>query len=131
MKGGRHHRQVDGTYHLAGKKFELLTGSRAQVWHGTAHQTTGGLTKSNLMQNKNGRIVSKRKHNTAKKENRLKKYGWTAKKGKFGAVRIGKAKRSRTRRRRRGKSAKVRRVSIREKRNIRTGRFTAGRRHRR
>ena len=87
MKGGRQHRHADGTYHIAGKKYELLTGSRAQVWHGTAHQTTGGLTKSNLMQNKNGRIVSKRKHETAKKEKRLEKHGYYAQKGKFGAVR--------------------------------------------
>jgi hypothetical protein len=38
--------------------------------------------------NKWGRIVSKKKHATAKKEMRLKKYGYTAKKGKFGYVKI-------------------------------------------
>ena len=85
MKGGRHHRQVDGTYHIAGNKFELLTGSRAQVWHGTAHATTGGLTKSKLMQNKNGRIVSKRMSSSAKKNNHLVKTGWVTQKGKFGS----------------------------------------------
>ena len=42
------------------------TGTRAQVWHGTAKHTSGGLTKSNLMQNKSGRIVSRAKQNTAK-----------------------------------------------------------------
>lgn len=34
-------------------------GSRAQVFHGTAKHTSGGLTKSDLMK-KNGRIVSKK-----------------------------------------------------------------------
>jgi len=36
-------------------------GSRAQVMHGTAHHTKGGLTKTNLKYNKYGRIVSKKK----------------------------------------------------------------------
>ena len=34
-------------------------GTRAQVFHGTAMKTTGGLTKSDLVQDKYGRIVSK------------------------------------------------------------------------
>lgn len=34
-------------------------GSRAQVWHGTAHHTSGGLTKAGLMK-KNGRLVSRK-----------------------------------------------------------------------
>ncbi len=38
------------------------TGSKAQVWHGTALKTTGGLKKEDLMMNKRGRIVSKKKH---------------------------------------------------------------------
>jgi hypothetical protein len=42
-----------------------------------------------LIMNKNGRIVSMKKHKTAKKEKRLVKHGYTAKKGKFGAVKIG------------------------------------------
>lgn len=37
-------------------------GSRAQVWHGTATHTAGGLTKEKLMMNKRGRIVSKARH---------------------------------------------------------------------
>ena len=56
-------------------------GSRAEVFHGTAKHTSGGLEKKDLLQNKHGRIVSRRKHTTAKKENRLKKHGYTAKKG--------------------------------------------------
>ena len=88
----RHHRHEDGTYHINGQKYELLEGSRAQVWHGTAHKTAGGLIKSQLLKNKHGRIVSKKKHNTAKREKRLQKHGYTAKKGKFGAVKINKSK---------------------------------------
>jgi len=76
----------DGTYHVHGKKYEMLEGSRAQVWHGTAYKTSGGLTKSHLMMNKHGRIVSSAKHRTAKKEKRLEKAGYFTKKGKFGAV---------------------------------------------
>lgn len=70
-----------------GKEHEMLVGSRAQVWHGTAYKTSGGLKKSDLLMNKNGRIVSKSKHNTAKKEKRLEKAGYYAQKGKFGAIR--------------------------------------------
>ena len=35
----------DGKYHIKGRKYELLIGSRAQVHHGTAYKTAGGLTK--------------------------------------------------------------------------------------
>jgi hypothetical protein len=47
-----------------------------------------------LVMNKNGRIVSEKKHKSAKREKRLLKHGYTARKGKFGAVKIG-AKKSR------------------------------------
>jgi hypothetical protein len=57
--------------------------------HGTAYKTSGGLKKSDLLQNKNGRIVSKKKHATAKKERRLVKAGYGTKKGHFGAVKLG------------------------------------------
>ena len=87
----RHTRQADGKFHINGKTYELNTGSRAQVWHETAYKTTGGLTKSKLMMNKHGRIVSAKKHATAKKEKRLVKHGYTAKKGKFGAVKLGRS----------------------------------------
>ena len=82
----KHMKAEDGKYHINGAKYELLEGSRAQVWHGTAYKTPGNLLKSNLIMNKHGRIVSKRKHTTAKKEKRLEKAGFFTKKGKFGAV---------------------------------------------
>jgi len=82
----KHMKADDGKYHINGTKFEMLEGSRAQVWHGTAYKTPGGLLKSNLMMNKHGRIVSKRKHITAKKDKRLIKAGFLTKKGKFGFI---------------------------------------------
>jgi len=70
-------------------------GSRVQVWHGTAHHTSGGLTKKHLKMNKWGRIVSAKKSASAKKENRLVKAGFGTEKGKFGWKKIeSKSRRS-------------------------------------
>jgi hypothetical protein len=63
-------------------------GSRAEVWHGNAKKTSGGLLKENLIQNKHGRIVSKKMSERAKKEKRLEKAGYKTEKGKFGAVKV-------------------------------------------
>jgi len=86
-------RTSTGKYSVAGKTYEMLIGTRAQVWHGTAFKTTGGLTHSDLMKNKTGRIVSKSKHNSAKREKRLVKAGYLTKKGHFGFVKKGKTMR--------------------------------------
>ena len=68
-----------------------MRGSKAQVWHGTAHHTTGGLTKKDLMMTKNGRIVSRKKHALGKKAlRRLVKAGYKAKKGTFKLFKRGK-----------------------------------------
>lgn len=83
-------KSANGKYVVQGKSFDALMGTRAQVWHGTAYKTSGGLTKNDLVQNKAGRIVSKSKHSSAKKEMRLVKAGYGTKKGKFGYVKIGK-----------------------------------------
>jgi hypothetical protein len=69
-------------------------GSRRQVWNGTAKRTSGGLTRSDLMMS-HGRIVSKSKHFSAKKEMRLLKYGYGTKKGKFGYVKTKKSRKMR------------------------------------
>jgi hypothetical protein len=61
-------------------------GSRAEVFHGTAKKTSGGLEKRDLLKNKHGEIVSRKKHLTAKKEKRLEKFGYFTQKGKFGFV---------------------------------------------
>ena len=79
-------RSNDGKFHIHGKTFKELVGSRQQVWNKTAYKTPGGLTHSHLVMNKWGRIVSKKKFLTAKKEKRLEKAGYFAKKGKFGYV---------------------------------------------
>jgi hypothetical protein len=84
-------RTSTGKYSVAGKTFDVLIGTRAQVWHGTAYKTTGGLCKTDLMQNKAGRIVSKAKHMSAKKEKRLVKAGYLTKKGQFGFIKKGKS----------------------------------------
>jgi len=46
---------------------EKTIGSRAEVYHGTAKHTSGGLCKSDLKQNKRGGIVSIKASNNAKK----------------------------------------------------------------
>ena len=59
-------------------------GTKAQVFHGSAKHTSGGLKKSDLVQNKHGRIVSRRKQAAGRKALRhLRAAGYTAKKGKF------------------------------------------------
>jgi hypothetical protein len=75
-------------YHINGKVYKLLEGSRVQVFNENAYKTSGQLTKSDLVRNKNGRIVSKKKYNDSKKNNNLLKHGYSAKKGKFGFVRV-------------------------------------------
>jgi len=50
---------------VGGSKYSLTVGSRAQVWNGTAYKTGYGkkdLKRSDLIRNKHGRIVSKKKH---------------------------------------------------------------------
>ena len=79
----RHHKGHDGKYHIGGKSYEVLVGSRAQVMHKTAYKTSGDLTSNELMFNKHHRIVSKKKHATAKRERRLERAGYKPKKGKF------------------------------------------------
>lgn len=59
-------------------------GSKAEVFHGSAKHTSGGLTRKNLMKTKSGRIVSRKKHAAGKKAiQRLFKLGFKPKKGTF------------------------------------------------
>lgn len=87
-------RHDDGYYHIDGKKYKELFGSRVQVWNGTAYKTPGNLVKSQLFYTKNHRIVSMKKHKTAKKEMRLHQYGYFSRKGKFGYVKRTPRKRA-------------------------------------
>jgi hypothetical protein len=60
------------------------SGSKAQVWHGTAKHTPGGLTRKDLMKTKRGRIVSRKKHSIGlRRMKSLRKLGFKAKKGTF------------------------------------------------
>lgn len=78
--------------HMAGKsgygkktRKSKIIGSRRQVWHGSMQKTSGGLTKNDLMLNKRGRIVSKKKHAFGATKGRqfLVKAGYDPKKGSF------------------------------------------------
>lgn len=70
-----------------------MLGSRAQVMNGTAHHTKGGLTKKQLMYNKHGRIVSRKKHTMGKKTiKHLYKLGYKPKKGSFKLFKKGHGK---------------------------------------
>ena len=89
----------DGLYHIKKKNYRFLEGSRVQVMNGNAYKTSGGLTQDKLMKNKRGYIVSKAKHNTAKKEKRLEKAGYFTKKGHFGYVKKSVKKGTRKHRR--------------------------------
>ena len=64
----------------------ITTGTRAQVFHGTALHTSGYLKKSDLIQNKHGRIVSRRMQATARSGKRLLRAGYGTRKGVFGYV---------------------------------------------
>jgi hypothetical protein len=79
----------DGKYHIKGKSYKELFGSRQQVWNKNAYKTDGGLTRKDIVMNKRGRLVSKKKYMLAKKEFSQKKRlfkTYTAVKGKFGCV---------------------------------------------
>lgn len=71
------------------KHFEKTVGSPAEVWHGVAERTSGRNYKKDLLQNKHGRIVSKKRHFLAKKsiKKNLFDKGYKPKKGKFVVMR--------------------------------------------
>jgi hypothetical protein len=65
-------------------EFEVTVGSKAMVYHGTAKHTSGGLEKKDLVKNKHGRIVSRRKMEAGKKALKfLTRKGYKARKGTF------------------------------------------------
>lgn len=69
---------------MAGGAKVPAVGSKAQVWHGSAKHTSGGLTKKDLMKTKKGRIVSRKKHASGLKAvKRLQRLGYKPKKGQF------------------------------------------------
>ena len=69
-------------------------GSKAEVFHGTAKHTSGGLKQKDLMKTKAGRIVSRKKHAAGKKAIlRLFRAGYKPTKGTFTAMRKGRVTR--------------------------------------
>lgn len=66
-------RNKEGGYTVTGVIYETLTGSRENVFHGKSYKTTGGLTKSDLIINKYGKILSKKKSVEETRNNRLEK----------------------------------------------------------
>ena len=82
--------------------YKNTVGSKAQVYHGTAKHTSGGLTKKNLVKSK-GRIKSKKQVAHGKKAiKNLRKLGFVAKKGIFRLFKKsdGKKKRGKTEKKR-------------------------------
>jgi hypothetical protein len=80
----RHTKHDDGKYHINGRKYDLLEGSRAQVWHRTAYRTSGGLTHAGLKQNDEGRIVSRAKSRLGKSQKHLGSHLQSKGSGTFG-----------------------------------------------
>ena len=77
-------RKMKKTAASKGTRKVKAVGSKAEVFHGTAVHTSGGLHKHHLMKTRKGRIVSKKKHALGKKAvNRLFKAGYKPKKGTF------------------------------------------------
>jgi hypothetical protein len=58
----RRDKSDDGFFHIDGRTYDLLEGTRNDVWNGRAYQTSGGLIKTDLLVNKSGKIVSKNKY---------------------------------------------------------------------
>lgn len=54
--------------------FKKLIGSRAEVFHGNAIRTNGGLLANQLMRNAKGKIVSFSKHVSATRDDRVGRF---------------------------------------------------------
>ena len=79
-------RMPNGSYRgNDGKTYSMLIGSPRQVWNGTAYKTGYGkrsMTKKGIIKKKDGRLVSKARSITAKRNKNLGKYIDLAKKNK-------------------------------------------------
>lgn len=71
LKTRNHTKSKDGLYHIDGNEYEILRGTREEVWNGKSYQTTGGVPKSGLIINKAGKIVSKAKSVEGHKNNKF------------------------------------------------------------
>jgi hypothetical protein len=73
LKLHKYARNIDGVYNIDGNIYKTLNGSRQNVCDGISYKTTGGLTKSALIINKCGQIVSRRKSIEEHKSNKFQK----------------------------------------------------------
>lgn len=64
-------KQKDGKYHIDNQIYNKLIGTRQEVWDGNAYKTSGGLLKSDLTINNNGKIVSFNKSISEKLNNKF------------------------------------------------------------
>lgn len=67
----------DGVYVIAGKPYKKNEGTRQEVWDGIAYQTSGLLHKHDLIRNKDGKLISKKKCILASLQNHLEEYNST------------------------------------------------------
>ena len=117
----------------SGRTYKNLVGTRAEVMHGTSFKTSYGrtktqggdaLTKANLKYNKQGRIVSIAKSN---KKGRLLKQlrdaGYTTRKGKFGAVKIGSSNKTHKKQKRKHKRKSRKGTRCRHKSGPKKGKY--------
>ena len=70
----KYNKQKDGYYYIHEKRYEKLNGSRNEVWQNIAYRTSGGLIKEDLLENQNGKIISKNKHIDSTANNHLAAY---------------------------------------------------------
>jgi phage anti-repressor protein len=73
LKLRRYQKAKDGKYYIDEICYDKLFGSRDEVWKDVAYKTTGELIKSELTIGNGGKIVSKKKRDTGKLDNRLQK----------------------------------------------------------
>ena len=64
----------DGVYSIDGQTYQKNEGTRQEVWDGIAYQTSGLLRKHDLIMNKNGKLISKKKCIAAALQNHLEDY---------------------------------------------------------
>lgn len=67
-------RNKQGTYTIDGIDYQKNEGTRPEVWAGIAYQTSGLLKKHDLIMNKNGKLISKKKCILAAEQNHLESY---------------------------------------------------------
>lgn len=76
-------RNKDGVYEIDGNIYGTLTGSRTDVHDGKSYRTSGGLTKSDFIINKSGKIVSRRKSMEETRSNKFEKINQLKSKGEI------------------------------------------------